>query len=488
MFCHSDTLGMRSSLLGADPNNTRTLRRAIRLTGGILLTVSAVTPASSMFIIMPGAINQAGTGILYSLAIAACIGIVMALVYSELASAYPNAGGEYVIVANILGLCPSYIVLVLNAIVMSLIAAVLAIGAGDYFVSILPDVPPKITAIVIIGLATFFGILHIKLNALVTGFFLAVELLCIVYVANLAGTHWVQPFSIFWPPMLSVSGELHSAGLITILFATATVVFAFNGYEQAVYLTEEIIDAKRTIAKIIIGSLVVSLLFESVPTILLLVSSDDILSTVASSSPFQDLIKRLSGDMALKYVSAGITIAVLNACIVTILTTARFVYSTGRHGFWGAWLGNRLSSISDSQGTPWFATLLVGGLGVVACLLVDFNLLLVLTATGLIFVYGILCVCVIVGRSNGTTSGADFQMPFPRLLPSLGIVAFLGIAATNLSDRDIGRPSLAWTFAEIAVALAAYWAMHLKGRDLAIYRNITELSASSVEGPKPKPS
>ncbi len=448
-----------------------TLRRVINLTGGVLLTVSAVTPASSMFIIMPGAINQAGTGVVYSLVIAAAIGMVMALVYSELASAYPSAGGEYVIVANILGLRASYIVLVLNAIVMCLIAAVLALGAGDYFVAILPDVPPKVTAIVIIGLSTLFGILHIKLNAWITGFFLTIELICIVFFAHLAGSHIAQPLSVLWSPMLAASGALHPTSLITIMFASATVVFAFNGYEQAVYLTEEIIDAEKTIAKIIIISLWVSLIFESIPTILLLLGSSDILSTVASSSPFQDLIKRLAGDVALKYVSAGIAIAVLNACIVTILTTARFVYSTGRHGFWGARLGTRLSLIGESQGTPWFATLAVGAIGTVACF-VNFNLLLVLTATGLLFVYCILCICLLVGRSNGTTSQAKFKMPLPRVLPVVGIIAFVLIAATNFSDPDIGRPSLGWTFAEIVAALAIYEVVRRTGRASRIYDSI----------------
>jgi amino acid transporter len=434
---------------------TSTLRRAITLIGGIFLTLSAVTPASSMFIILPGAITQAGTGILYSMVIAGVIGVVMALVYSELASAFPNAGGEYVMVAKIIGLWPSYIILVLNAVVMLLISTVLALGAGDYFAAVLPSVPARFTALSVVAVATLFGVLNIRLNAFITGTFLAIELLCILYFGYTAGTHVVQPFSIFTHPVTVTGGALQQVSLITILFATATTVFAFNGYEQAVYLTEEIKNVRNRIAWVIILSLFLGLALESIPTMLLLLASSNLPATLNSSAPFRDLTKVLAGETALRYMSAGISIAVLNACIVNMLMAARFLYSTGRDGFWGAFIGRHLKSIGRRQATPWIATLAVGIICAAACF-VPFNFLLVLTGTGLVFVYFILCVSILVGRVNKTTAHTKFRMPFARLLPIIGMLALAGVGYANWQDPTIGKPSLEIAFGEILLASIIY--------------------------------
>jgi hypothetical protein len=47
------------------------LKRGLHVLGTLLITLSAVTPASSVFIIVPGVIALAGTGALWSFIVAA---------------------------------------------------------------------------------------------------------------------------------------------------------------------------------------------------------------------------------------------------------------------------------------------------------------------------------------------------------------------------------------------------------------------------------
>jgi hypothetical protein len=42
------------------------LERSMKLFGALLITLSSLTPASSVFIIVPGIVEQAGTGALIS--------------------------------------------------------------------------------------------------------------------------------------------------------------------------------------------------------------------------------------------------------------------------------------------------------------------------------------------------------------------------------------------------------------------------------------
>ena len=90
--------------------STPALRRGLRTLGTLLITLSAISPASSVFIIAPGVISGAGTGAFYSFVAAAVVGVFMAFVYAELASAFPLAGGEYAIVTRTLGRLPGFAV------------------------------------------------------------------------------------------------------------------------------------------------------------------------------------------------------------------------------------------------------------------------------------------------------------------------------------------------------------------------------------------
>ena len=87
--------------VGSAPSHThlRVLRRSMRVVGTLLLTISSVTPASSVFVIVPGVI----TGALLSMVAAALLSFPIAFVYAELASAFPIAGGEYCMLGRTLG-------------------------------------------------------------------------------------------------------------------------------------------------------------------------------------------------------------------------------------------------------------------------------------------------------------------------------------------------------------------------------------------------
>ena len=150
------------------------------------------------------------------------------------------------------------------------------------------------------------------------------------------------------------------------LIASSVAVFSFNGYEQAVYLTEEIRSVRTVIPKVIIGSLLLTLLLEIAPTVGVFLSADNLKALLTSASPFYDMVLGLGGTRVAIMVSAGIVLAVFNACIVNILMTARFFHSTGRDRFWSKGFGEALSTVG-LQRTPWLATLIVGVASALVC-------------------------------------------------------------------------------------------------------------------------
>ncbi len=79
------------------------LARGIGVMGALFLTLSSETPASSVFVILPGVIEAAGSGALIAMAAAGVVALCMALTYAELGSTFPSAGGEYAIVGSVMG-------------------------------------------------------------------------------------------------------------------------------------------------------------------------------------------------------------------------------------------------------------------------------------------------------------------------------------------------------------------------------------------------
>src|SRR5256885_696232 len=114
------------------------LRRGLRVLGALLITLSAITPASSVFIIAPGVIKQAGTGAIWSFLAAAVVGVFMAFVYAELASAFPLTGGEYAIVGRTLGRLPGFMIMGMILVTQVIIIAVIALGVGIYLSAVFP--------------------------------------------------------------------------------------------------------------------------------------------------------------------------------------------------------------------------------------------------------------------------------------------------------------------------------------------------------------
>jgi amino acid transporter len=111
--------------------------------------------------------------------------------------------------------------------------------------------------------STACGLLNIRVNALVTGVFLAVEVAALIAVC----WRWAyrtgavpcrcSPIRSDAEPMALVPASLSAIGL-----ATTIAIFALNGYGMAVYFGEEMHDAHRKIARVILTSFAVSLVLE----------------------------------------------------------------------------------------------------------------------------------------------------------------------------------------------------------------------------------
>ena len=172
--------------------------------GNVFITLSGVTPASSVFIIVPVALVAVGSGSFLSFVFAAIVGVFMAFCWAELSAAYPIAAGDYALVwhsfkgrTSWLAGPVSFVTFALYVDFIAFIPAVIALGTGTYL-AVIVNVNLKVIGAVVMLLAAAIAILNIRLNAVITGIFLA--------VARIAGETapllLTAGFNNFWPDSL----------------------------------------------------------------------------------------------------------------------------------------------------------------------------------------------------------------------------------------------------------------------------------------------
>jgi len=105
------------------------LKRSMKMFGNLMLTLSSITPASSVFVIVPGIVVISGSGAFLGMVRGACVSVAMAFVYAELGSAFPFAGGEYAIVGRVVGPAAGLITMGVGTVAYMLSPAVFALGS-----------------------------------------------------------------------------------------------------------------------------------------------------------------------------------------------------------------------------------------------------------------------------------------------------------------------------------------------------------------------
>src|SRR4051794_534866 len=448
---------------GIESRYEQELHRALGVVGNIAITLSAVTPASSVFIIIPFIILTAGTGAFLALVFAALIGVVMAFCWGELSAAFPIAGGDYALVWHafrgrwgVLGAALSFATFALMLNSVAFIPAVIALGMAEYIKPIL-SIDTRIAGAVVCVAAALVGVLRIRTNAILTGVFLAIELTALV-ILTLLGVINLHPERVTnlvstWV-VGNASGGLDPVAFGVILTATAASVFAYNGYSNAVNFSEETQGSSRNIAVAILWSLVITVAAELIPTTFVLLGAPDLATVTTSPTPMTYFLQSTAGDVINTIVSLGIAIAIFNAVLAIILEFGRILYASARDRAWPGPANGWLAAVHPQYRSPWLATALVGVVGAILCLTIDLGTLITLTGASLVADYAIIALAALVGRWAGTTDGSPYRMPGWPIPPILALVALVYVTTQQ------SQTALLVTGGTIVIGLI-YWAVYI---------------------------
>lgn len=409
------------------------LNRAVSVLGTIALVVSDITPTASLLVIGPVVIATAGSGSLWAYLIGCFIAVNVALCMGELGSMYPVAGGLYSIVTRVLGR-PIGFLAMLDYIGQAIfLPASVAIGIGVYVQALNPGIPSNIAAGVVMILVTLIALLRINFNAVLTGFFLLLELIVVTVLALAGYTHIQQPLTILTNPVM---GDGSAVGIALVFTAVATAMFSVNGYDSAINFSEETQGSASHVGQAVVGAALIGIAFELIPFIGVVFGAPDISKFIGSATPLTDVARSAFGDTFVNIITYGAIIAIFNASLAITLQFARIVWSSGRDRAWPGPVSDALAMVHPRLRTPWVATIVTGGCATVLCLQGTLVTVVTFTAVLLILLYFLIALSAIVSRYRDTHLPRPYRMilfPIPPVIAMVGT----GIAITQQKTFDL---------------------------------------------------
>jgi amino acid transporter len=433
--------------------------RTMGALGALFITLSGLSPSIGVFVVGADVLHQAGSATFLCFLAAGLLGSAIANVYAELAAAFPETGGEYTIVGRILGPSWGLAMLGLNLLTFSIGPAITGLGVSGYLHGVLPGLPQIPTAMALVALCMGVSILNVRLNALVTGLFLALELASLGLVAGLGLLHPHRALGeALAPAMLGPAGHLQPVTLASLGLGAAAAIYAFDGYGAVVYLGEELHEAPRKIAKVVFWALGLAALFMLAPILGALVGAPDLPRLFAAEQPLPALAADLGGPVVSQVLSLAVALALFNAMIASALMGGRHLYSSGRDGVWPRGMSEALARLHPRFNSPWVATLAIGVTSILWCL-VRLDLLLILIGDGTAAIYLCMSLAALKGR-KGVAAHAPYRMP---LFPWIPVLALLGLSAVGAADllTPDGREGLLAS-AVVAVAAVAYYRLAVR--------------------------
>ncbi|OWJ97205.1 amino acid permease [Pseudomonas sp. A46] len=436
-------------------SSTGSLKPTLGTADVVAITVSAVTPASSVFVIAPFAIQQAGSGAFLAFLLAGALALMFAWCYSELGRAHTSAGGEYVYAKRVFGGMAGYATFFVVMAMLLFVPPVLATGAATYLnVALGTAFDSQMVALAIVIASYSLGILNIKVNAWVTGTCLLLEVAALLVIVFLGFGNLSQPVEVLVQPQALQNGVLGSASLALVLGAVGTALFSYNGFGGAVLMAEDMKCGGRKVHKAVLWSLLLVVLIELVPLTALLLGAPSLEAMIASPDPIGYLLSSLGNETLARLVAAGIFLSVFNAIIAIVIQSGRVIFSSGRDALWMPRLNRAFTRIHPRWESPWLATLSMAIPSALLSFSSNLESLTSFTVLLIVLVYLIVALCGLFSRVLRRDVEHGYRMPFWPL-PALGAAAGAGYLLLSLM-REASSQDLLVIGGLLAVSVILY--------------------------------
>jgi amino acid transporter len=431
------------------------LARTLKVAGNMMITLSVIGPAASVFAIGSVALRQQGSGAFLAFLLAALISACLAVGWAELGVLYPTAGGLYGIVARVLGRRAGFLALVLQLALFVIVPSAFALAAGQYLAAAWPAVSPRAAALVLLAAATALTVVGIRFNAAVTAVLLALELTTILVVSTLGFAHanWSLAGTLLDPRVYAADGSAAPATLRTLLAGVVLGMGAYAGYGGAVIFSEETRGPRRGIARAVLGVLGIAVVAELLAIAAALLGAPSQAELTTAAAPMSYLVRSLGGDRLVTIITLALVATFFNILLAVLLEYARILYSSGRDRTWPAPVSRALGRVHPRTRTPVVATLAIGVAALTLTAVSDYAAAVTFASLTVVVTFALIALSALASRVRRPDLARPYRMPLWPLPP---LVALAGVAVTVLLQTGTDLAIVAGILAAGVLYDAAY--------------------------------
>lgn len=398
------------------PGNTLSIAETVMIIVGIVVGAGIFKTPSLV------AANSGSGGAFLMFWIAGGVAsLIGALCYAELATSYPNTGGDYHFLTRAYGQGPGFLFAWARmAVIQSGSIAMLAFLLGDYLSEVLHlgGFSSSVYAALVVVLLTLVNMAGIRSGAR-TQFVFTLSII--------AGLLFVVGAGLLTTPAVATAPQPTGWSSSAFGMAMIFVLLTYGGWNEAAYLSAELKDSRRNMIRVMLYSI------GAITLIYLLINfaflrSMGLAGMTGSEVVAADLMRMVMGDQGARFISLLIAITVLSSINGSIITGARTTYSLGRDfpllAFLGQW--------HQVRSTP---TMALGVQAIIALLLIllgtatrgGFVMMVEYTAPVFWFFLLLVGLSLFVLRHKDANHPRPFTVPLYPLTPLLfcGICAYM---------------------------------------------------------------
>jgi APA family basic amino acid/polyamine antiporter len=289
--------------------------------------------------------------ILFVWTLGGAVALIGAFVWAELASRYPDVGGQYVylqrayhpVIGFLYGIALLFII---NGGSLAAVSILFASYVDRSFITLGPLGIRAAAALALITL-TAVNAVGVRAGTRTNNVLMAAKVLGIVALVALAFGRGPAPASRFDLSAATVSG---GASLTLLLTALVPILFAYGGWQSCANIAAEIKDPARNLARAnVLGVIVVVVLYLSLNLAYLWVMTPD--QIAASPALAADVARAVAGAAGARFVALLIVVSSLGFLAVVILTGPRLIYAMAADGLFF----RRAAVLHPRYSTPVFA-------------------------------------------------------------------------------------------------------------------------------------
>ena len=399
------------------------LNRFERVLGLRHLTASGigVIIGAGIYVLLGPATQAAGALVWASFLIAGLLSAITAFSYMELASMFPSAGSEHEFARQVFPRWVSFTAGWAMTLALIVAAPTVALGFARYL-QIFIDIDVRAGALGLLLLVSFIAVSGMKRASWLVIALSTVQVGGLILVIILGADH------------VGEVNLLQGNGLSGVIAGSALIFFAFIGFDEVITLSEETIDAHRTVPRALLLALAIStLLYVCVAVVSVSVLGADRLAL--SQQPLTDVMQDAVGGVAVNIVAVIALVTTLNTTLLVVTASSRMMFGMASKGDLPQWFQTLRNRKSPRNSV--LATL------VVACSLLfigDIHQLAASTDALIYLMFLLVNVIVIMLRIKRPNDSRPFRIPGDigkvPLLPIFGIGVTL-LMASQLDLRSV---------------------------------------------------